>query len=109
MAIFRKWARRLTHKNAPRDTIYQRRLAFCRRLSADLAELGYGVRNPRNLRGAHLRSLVGLWRTRMSAASARNMASLFRALHEWSGSPGRLPTNEQLGLLDRSDPSEDES
>ena len=99
MGAFRKLARRLVHRNAPRDTIYRRRLAFCGRLEANLVELGYGVRNPRNLRAAHLRALVGAWLETMSRGSARNLVSLFRQLHKWAGSRNRLPTNEQLGLL----------
>lgn len=98
MGVFRKSARRIVHKNAPRDTVYERRLAYCGRLEADLAELGYGVRDPRNLRAVHLWALARLWLSRMSPASVRNLVSLFRQIHGWAGSSNRLPTNEQLGL-----------
>ena len=98
MGILAKQLKRLVRENAPRDATYARRLAFCPRVEADLAQLGFGVRSARNLRAAHLWALVRLWSLAMSAASVRNLVSLFGQLHAWSGSANRLPSTEELGL-----------
>lgn len=72
---------------------------YCR----ELWELGYPVRNPRNIKPKHVTALVAHWKkTRISHATIRNRLGHLRWLAEKVGRPGLLPaTNEIFGLEPR--------
>lgn len=71
--------------------------------SRELWELGFPVRNPRNLKPKHVTALVAYWKkTRISHATIRNRLGHLRWLAEKVGKPGLLPaTNEIFGLEQR--------
>lgn len=71
--------------------------------SRELWELGFPVRNPRNLKPKHITALVTHWKkTRISHATIRNRLGHLRWLAEKIGKPGLLPaTNEIYGLEQR--------
>ena len=101
MAGFKRAARRIVHMHAAPGASSERYVAVFARIARDLAALGLGVRDPRNLRARHLYELVAHWRPNMGAGALHNLVSAFRVLHRWSGSPNRLPGNEALGLPPR--------
>ncbi|CAO4137914.1 Integrase protein [Methylorubrum thiocyanatum] len=71
--------------------------------SRELWELGYAVRDPRNLKPKHVTALVAHWKkTRISHATIRNRLGHLRWLATKIGKPGLLPaTNEIYGLEQR--------
>jgi integrase len=72
-------------------------------ISRELADEGYALRQPRNLKPKHVTALLVRWkRSGIADATIRNRLGTLRWLAEKIGKPGLLPkSNETFGLAER--------
>jgi integrase len=78
-----------------KKTQHERRIVIDRAMR-DLHCLGYEVRHPKNLRGVHIRVIIGEWRRRgLKASTLSTNFSHLRTLCRWLGKP------DLIQLIDR--------